>query len=599
MRQCDHWIQKLPIAVLVTAAFMAPTGTVEASDLLVPSQYSTIQGAIDASASGDRVLVAPGFYFEPIDYLGKAIEVIGLGGSAQTTLSILSVDSVVTIDAVSHPAPLSLIGFTILAGSGRVIGNPPSLAGGGVFVRDSDPLLSDLVLTGNSATLGGGLYAQNAGLTVDAVSFVDNGAADGAGAFFVDVEGDLTDCVFEANDAFSRGGAMELIRSPIKVYDSLFLANLAARGAGLSFSDNSDAEVYDCTVIGNIAVEHGGGISIDQFSDVILSGLFVTENEAAQGGGIGITHFSQAQLFDVTITQNTAGEGGGLRIFESVPSLDRVVIRGNSATGFAGESGKGGGIHASLRVDSRMRNVLVADNTAIDAGGGIYWWGDCAPTLIHCTVAGNSSQTIGGAMISENYSVPDIWNSIVYANTAPGGSLLAQDSTGEWIFRYCNVEGGGLGPVHFLNFDADPLFNADYRITECSPSADSGSSTAPYIPGTDLDGAPRVQGLKPDQGVNELPVTAGPCFVRGDATADGIINVGDVIASLDYLFIGNFDPPCQDALDVDDSGLVDIGDPIAAMNYLFQGGSPPPPPEPVNPAADPTADLIGCSPLDG
>ena len=88
---------------------------------------------------------------------------------------------------------------------------------------------------------------------------------------------------------------------------------------------------------------------------------------------------------------------------------------------------------------------------------------------------------------------------------------------------------------------------------------------------------------------------------RGDATADGIINVGDVIASLDYLFIGNFDPPCQDALDVDDSGLVDIGDPIAAMNYLFQGGSPPPPPVAPPPApfpacgADPTADGLGCA----
>jgi len=32
-------------------------------DLLVPSQYGTIQGAIDASSNGDRVIVSPGIYY--------------------------------------------------------------------------------------------------------------------------------------------------------------------------------------------------------------------------------------------------------------------------------------------------------------------------------------------------------------------------------------------------------------------------------------------------------------------------------------------------------------------------------------------------------
>ena len=45
------------------------------STLLVPTQYSTIQNAIDASASGDTVLVDPGVYYEGINLNGKSIVV--------------------------------------------------------------------------------------------------------------------------------------------------------------------------------------------------------------------------------------------------------------------------------------------------------------------------------------------------------------------------------------------------------------------------------------------------------------------------------------------------------------------------------------------
>lgn len=76
-------------------------------------------------------------------------------------------------------------------------------------------------------------------------------------------------------------------------------------------------------------------------------------------------------------------------------------------------------------------------------------------------------------------------------------------------------------------------------------------------------------------------------FVRGDANADGRVDVTDVIFLLDYLFRGGREPTCLDAADVDDSAEpshprppLNLGDPVYLLRWLFLGGSPPPPPSP-------------------
>ena len=55
-------------------------------NLLVPTQFSTIQAAIDAAIDGDTVLVAPGTYVEQIRFWGKAIAVESSGGPDVTTI---------------------------------------------------------------------------------------------------------------------------------------------------------------------------------------------------------------------------------------------------------------------------------------------------------------------------------------------------------------------------------------------------------------------------------------------------------------------------------------------------------------------------------
>lgn len=61
----------------------------------------------------------------------------------------------------------------------------------------------------------------------------------------------------------------------------------------------------------------------------------------------------------------------------------------------------------------------------------------------------------------------------------------------------------------------------------------------------------------------------------GDASADGIINLGDVVYIINYLFKADA-PPCpMEAGDANCDGMVELGDAIYLINYLFRGGPSP------------------------
>ncbi len=62
---------------------------------------------------------------------------------------------------------------------------------------------------------------------------------------------------------------------------------------------------------------------------------------------------------------------------------------------------------------------------------------------------------------------------------------------------------------------------------------------------------------------------------RGDTNADGVIDLGDVVYLLNYLYKGGIDPCPMEAGDVNCDGVVDLGDIVFLINYLYKGGPPP------------------------
>ncbi|MBN1421834.1 MAG: hypothetical protein JXP34_23875 [Planctomycetes bacterium] len=90
-----------------------------------------------------------------------------------------------------------------------------------------------------------------------------------------------------------------------------------------------------------------------------------------------------------------------------------------------------------------------------------------------------------------------------------------------------------------------------------------------------------------------------PSFVRGRIDpVDLVVNIGDAIWLLNWMFADGKPPLCIDACDVNDDANLDIADVIYLCSYLFVDGPLPPAPYP-NCGVDVTPDAFGCEQAPG
>lgn len=201
----------------------------------VPAEYVTIQAAIGAAADGDTVLVAPGTYFENINFSGKNIELRSSAGPSLTTIDGAATGSVVTFISGEGRAAI-LDGFTIQ--NGRAI------FGAGIFVDSSSPTIINNRIVGNTTIpgqsgFGGGMLLQTSnayiGFNEIAYNTVFIGDAGGVGT-----------------TAFTN---------TITVERNLIHHNTALGNGGGLYLRNVDAQLINNTIAFNTSQAwHGGGI---------------------------------------------------------------------------------------------------------------------------------------------------------------------------------------------------------------------------------------------------------------------------------------------------------------------------------------------------
>ena len=61
----------------------------------------------------------------------------------------------------------------------------------------------------------------------------------------------------------------------------------------------------------------------------------------------------------------------------------------------------------------------------------------------------------------------------------------------------------------------------------------------------------------------------------GDCNADGVVDIGDIVFLIGYLYRGGAPPTPPEVGDANCDGIVDIGDVVRLIGYLYRGGPPP------------------------
>jgi parallel beta-helix repeat protein/predicted outer membrane repeat protein len=250
--------------------------------LRVPSEYTTIQAAINAAEDNDTVLVADGTYTgtgnRDIDFHGKAITVRGENGRGKCII-----DCKGTNDEPHR-------GFYLHSGEGRnsvvagfTITNGYHSWGGGIFCSHASPAVTNCTFSNNSATEGGAIwiYDEGKGTTLTNCTFSRNSAGrNGGGIYIMDSSPILTNCTFSGNSAGVYGGAVavrcEEISSPT-IKNCLIIGNRAEDdGGGIFSSDDSYTIIENCTISDNSANDKGGGIYCH-------SGIMIVSNSILWG----------------------------------------------------------------------------------------------------------------------------------------------------------------------------------------------------------------------------------------------------------------------------------------------------------------------------
>ena len=170
--------------------------------LHVPSEYSTIQAAINAAVTGDTVLVADGTYTGPgnrdIGFLGKAITVrsqsspenciIDCNGTWGDEHQGFYFDSGEDTNSV-------LTGFTITGGY--------TYMGGGIYCNSSSPTIKNCIIMKNRAAFGGGITLENSKASViDCLIAGNEGLDDGGGIFiWYDSSSTIKGCTIVGNSS--------------------------------------------------------------------------------------------------------------------------------------------------------------------------------------------------------------------------------------------------------------------------------------------------------------------------------------------------------------------------------------------------------------
>ncbi len=264
--------------------------------LRVPSEYPTIQAAIDDAEEYELVLVADGTHDGPgnrdLDFGGKAITLRSERGPDDCVIDCEGLGRGFHFQSGEGPDAV-VDGFTISNGVGW--------SGAGILCGWATPTIRNCLITGNSADgFGGGIDCYDHGSDITVLN-----------------------CTISGNTAGGYGGGIASwgLSRPT-VTSCVISGNSASAGGGVGH-DKSAFMFTNCTIAGNSAENAGGGVYTYDWADPTLRNCIVWGNTAPNAPQIAI------YLFDSAVTVEYSDVQGGPNAVFVYPGCELIWGEGN------------------------------------------------------------------------------------------------------------------------------------------------------------------------------------------------------------------------------------------------------------------------------
>jgi hypothetical protein len=391
----------------------------------------------------------------------------------------------------------------------------PNNDGGAIYCGAGSLVLTNVVVTGNSAGYGGGIYNYyDCALWVGGSTFTAN-VATGS----VATSRPLAGAAVAAN---GEGGAIYAY-GPFYVARSTFGgpkaadANVAYEGAGI-YNYDSTSVLLDSTVMGNRTTRYGYGVGVYNDEFLKIAGCLIEGNGSSFGAeGAGLYNEYNIQVLDTKlignfVTGTSTSYGAGLYDAGDTSSYENVDLIGNTARVGGGADVYGGGAYVDGSQFSWTGGEVVGSRNGTSGqsdyveGGAIYTDASNATfsgLLVSDTVnqSGPGEGVEGGALYDESDSYERL-QSVTIAGTSSSGEYVY----GGAIYNYGYADLSGIsvsGTTNHASYASGGyiyggvIYNDDYITMEgftadgTTNRADLGSAKTPsttssYIYGGDV-----------------------------------------------------------------------------------------------------------------
>ena len=442
-------------ALLLFLAFFAGCCAQAQQTIRVPSDYPTIQGAIDNSPNGTTILVSPGTYYENIDFHGKAVALQANGASGSAVLDGSAFRNTPVVSFRSGEGRSSILdGFTVQNGSPAT----SFLSAGGILILNASPTVRNSMIVQNKEC-GIASYYSSPLIEHNVIS----------------------------------GTTHDLTSSGCDIYDpasELSEANFFVTGTGLfvyGFLPGSPETAID----GNTVLENIGygvsvaGILLVNSGPAVISNNVINGNSSheAPGSGLEVRGDSEPFIVQNVIFNNTINETGD---YHEGRNLGAGI---NIGVGGAGANDSFGTAPAYITNNTVAFNQVIGENGTADGGTQV----DLVAPFANVTVANN-------VMVGTDGDSP--FDCFADGVASPEPTLTHNDA-----FTYGGTASYSGGCADALgrggNISADPLFLAKgatepsaLSLQLQSPAVDTGDNSAPGLGSLDFLGAARIQNAK-------------------------------------------------------------------------------------------------------